>query len=127
LNRTSWSGDGGEDPDDELHCDLETRPTNTGIIPLLDEGTAQDFTIAPGSAETMAQHFHDGLAVARARACRQAGNDARCAICGDPYPAAHLVRLGFNDPAALCPACPFDGDLLGRVYPEQTAYTALRI
>jgi hypothetical protein len=119
---TSGFGEGDDDPDDELHYDLTTPPDITGIIPLLDEGTAQDFTIAPGPGEAMAQQFHGGLAAARERASRQVVDDAHCAICGDAYPAGHLVRLGFNDPAALCPACPFDGDLLRNVYPEQTAW-----
>jgi hypothetical protein len=119
---STWSGAGDDDPDDELHYDLAAPPDITGMIPLLDEGTAQDFTIAPGSAETMAQQFHDGLGAARERAARRAVDDASCAICGDAYPAGQLVQLGFHDPVVVCPACPFDGDLIRDLYPEQTAW-----
>ena len=47
----------------------------------------------------------------RARAVAKAVNRARCAVCGDAYPRAHLMAAAGKEELPLCPVCAFDGDV----------------
>ncbi|TWD17726.1 hypothetical protein FB570_111339 [Streptomyces sp. T12] len=62
-------------------------------------------------------------AVARARESEIAKlvNDAQCAICGDSYPARHLLTPTMAQELTVCP-CVFDGDRFGGYDPVRLAH-----
>lgn len=69
-----------------------------------------------------------GEELGRARAAKVAAlaNDAKCSLCGDSYPAAHLLPATEHDRLVLCPFCVFDGDILGG-HPLRLAYLIDRL
>jgi len=62
----------------------------------------------------------------RARAVAKATNQARCAVCGDAYPRAHLLAAAGDEALPLCPVCAFDGDVLVAIG-HVTAYLTYQI
>lgn len=65
--------------------------------------------------------FADVLATGRAAVISGLQNRNRCAICGDQYPAVHLLPPTEEDQLRVCPSCVFDGDLMADAAPEQIA------
>jgi hypothetical protein len=99
----------------------------TGLAPT-GWATVDDFDfsdIATTPAPDLARSIDRELAQARARRTAQAAEEADtgCAICGDRYPADHLIT---NSPAEgadpVCPACIFDGDLPFRTHVPHLAF-----
>jgi len=113
------------DPDDPGQADLSVAPTVTFNAPAA-VGLAGEFVSVevPGDqaparvVEQVSRH----LAQARAKAVAAAGSDAQCALCGEDYPAAYLLRPSVADELAVCPACAFDGDLMVGAFPQRLAY-----
>lgn len=67
------------------------------------------------------------LATARANAIAAAIADSACAICGEHYPAAHLLRPTTADEVRVCPACVFDDNLWMEAFPQRLAYEIDRL
>jgi hypothetical protein len=102
---------GPEDPDDEAFVDVTVPPTIGLTAPLdvvQDEPSAQlEGTLAAADVVRRASEL---LAGGRADAIRRKRADTDCPICGDRYPAEHLLSPADHG-LAVCPACVFDGDL----------------
>jgi hypothetical protein len=67
------------------------------------------------------------LATARANAIAAAIVDSACAICGESYPAAHLLRPTTANEVTVCPTCVFDDDLWMEAFPQRLAYEIDRL
>jgi hypothetical protein len=104
------------DPDDGDRLDLSQPPRVEMGAPLIEEGfevhseVNGDRPVAEMLAE-MVRMVTDG----RARAVAELADHRACAICGDLYPAEHLLAAAGSDRLLLCPACAFDGDVFQTV------------
>ncbi|MGW1362937.1 hypothetical protein ACWCQP_36715 [Streptomyces chartreusis] len=112
------------DPDDPDYYDLTTVPELTFIAPKspIANGEAMALTL-PGTTPLADVVRAVGEELGRARAAKAGAlvTDAQCALCGDRYPAAHLLPATDRDHLALCPFCVFDGDVLS-VHPWRLAH-----
>jgi hypothetical protein len=108
---SSFGGD-DPDPDDGTRLDLSQPPQVQMAAPLTPTGF-EAHTEITGDRPTreviaeLARMLTDG----RARAVAKAVNRARCAVCGDAYPRAHLMAAAGKEELPLCPVCAFDGDV----------------
>lgn len=105
--------DGPDDPDDAAGFDVRQPPRIRLAAPLAPEhGDQQVETVLPGTAEPrqVVAAARDMLATGRSRILKAASNDTECAVCGDAYPADHL--MGPTTPAhQSCPTCVFDEEI----------------
>ncbi|WP_332758411.1 hypothetical protein [Streptomyces sp. MT206] len=112
------------DPDDPDHYDLTTVPELTLITPKIpiNSGEAMVLTL-PGTTPLTDIVHTVGEELGRARASKvdELVNNAQCSLCGDRYPAAHLLPATEHDRLLHCPFCVFDGDTLGG-HPLRLAY-----
>lgn len=127
---TTWEDTGEAHPDDPDAFDV-TAPLRVCLwTPLITDYRAElgrvggvDAHEIPPAGRTVADLVADIdqiVAAARRRERADTPNDARCGICGDPYPHAALFEPTHSQ-VAVCPCCAFDGDLFGPC-PEQLAY-----
>ncbi|AVZ71070.1 hypothetical protein SLUN_01185 [Streptomyces lunaelactis] len=102
---------GSRDPDDPDEADLQDVPE---VSFCTGSQTRPVSVTVPGTEEpaAMVQRLGAALADGRAREIALLVNDSACAICGDPYPARHLLRTPVAEQMRVCPACVFDGELL---------------
>jgi hypothetical protein len=105
-------GGNDPDPDDGSSLDLSRPPHIEMAAPLIPTGIEAHSEIA-GDQPTADVITEVGrmLTDGRARAVRQAANQADCAVCGDSYPRSHLMAAAGKDELPLCPVCAFDGDV----------------
>lgn len=124
------ASDGDADPDDPDHHDLTTVPELTFITPKIPGINAPEAMVLtlPGTTPLADIVRTVGEELGRARAAKVAAlaNDAKCSLCGDSYPAAHLLPATEHDRLVLCPFCVFDGDILGS-HPLRLAYLIDRL
>ncbi|ARZ72601.1 hypothetical protein SMD11_7025 [Streptomyces albireticuli] len=116
--------DSEADPDDPDHYDLTTVPELTFITPRIPINSGEAMVLAlPGTTPPadIVSKVREELACTRAAKVRELVNDAECSLCGDRYPAAHLLPATESDRLLLCPFCVFDGDILGG-HPLRLAY-----
>ncbi|MFF9496544.1 hypothetical protein [Streptomyces flaveolus] len=120
---------GGDDedahPDDAEHHDLTAPPAFTFIAPPISINTGEAMVVeVPGDTPASQLVSQVSAAVAKARAGEIAKlvDDAPCAVCGDPYPARHLLAPTAAREVTVCPSCVFDGDLFGAYDPVHLAY-----
>ncbi|GGU40824.1 hypothetical protein [Streptomyces violascens] len=102
-------------PDDPDHNDLTVVPELTFITPKIPHTREAMVLELPGTtpdAEIVAT-VCDELGRARAAEVGKLVNKAACSLCGDRYPAGHLLPPTQSDKLLLCPFCVFDGDILG--------------
>jgi hypothetical protein len=115
LSRPGGS-DTEADPDDPDHYDLTAVPELTFITPRIPINTGEAMALTlPGTTPLADIVRTVGEELGRARAAKVGAlvNDAKCSLCGDSYPAAHLLPATEHDRLVLCPFCVFDGDILG--------------
>lgn len=114
-----------EDPDDPDGYDIATPPTIHVSAPMaIDHGGPDvvDHLLVAGTGAVDAVDIIAGLlGRARARRLQMLVDDTGCGICGDSYPAAHLLQPQRRVPP-VCPACVFDGDILARTDVAWLAY-----
>lgn len=114
---------GGEDPDDDALFDLRNPPQVNVHVPHDLEGfgaTWQEFSGASPAA-TLAGQISAMVGRCRSEAVAAIDCDDACAMCGDRYPAPHLLHPAAEPDIVVCPACAFDGDM---VFAPATAYLA---
>ncbi|MDQ6798440.1 MAG: hypothetical protein M3011_10575, partial [Actinomycetota bacterium] len=108
------SSTGDEDPDDDGEFDLSAPLQFHMSAPQLPETGHAGFDevlTAPMSALAVADALAGFLGDAFRAGTAMARDTAKCAICGDRFPAAHLLVPSGQDDSRVCPACIFDGDL----------------
>ncbi|MFJ6686296.1 hypothetical protein [Streptomyces werraensis] len=118
---TNWDAH----PDDAERHDLTITPEFTFTAPLISINTGEAMVRkVPGDTPPPELVSQVSAAVARARGHEIAKlvDDAQCAICGDRYPARHLLAPTAAQEVAVCPSCVFDGDLFGTYDPVRLAY-----
>lgn len=115
------------DPDDADRLDVSQPPLVAMAAPLSPEGF-EVHCETPGSRpiHQIIGELTRMLTEGRAHAVAQARNDARCTVCGDSYPAAHLLAAAGDERLPLCPVCAFDGDVFVTGN-QATAYLAYQI
>ncbi|GAA2639286.1 hypothetical protein GCM10010425_49110 [Streptomyces spororaveus] len=124
LSRPGGGSDLDADPDDPDHYDLTTVPELTFIAPRIPINTGEAMVLTLPATTPLADIVHTvGAELARARATKADAlvNAAQCSLCGDKYPAAHLLPATESDRLLLCPFCVFDGDIL-HSHPLRLAY-----
>ena len=84
-------------------------------------------TTATATACDFVRRAGQELAAGRARAIAAQRDDAECGICGDAYPARHLLDPTASSDLQVCVSCCFDGDLLPRALPENLIYRLDRL
>jgi len=115
------------DPDDGDRLDLSQPPRVQMAAPLTpNEFEAHTEITGDHPTNEVIDELDRMLTDGRARAVAQAGNRARCSVCGDAYPRAHLLAATGKDELALCPACAFDGDVFLTAY-HASAYLAYQL
>ncbi|MFI6688362.1 hypothetical protein [Streptomyces sp. NPDC050485] len=103
-------------PDDPDHYDLTAVPELTLITPKIPINTGEAMVLRlPGTmpAADVVRAVREELTRTRAAKVGELVNNAACSLCGDRYPAAHLLPSTDSDRLVLCPFCVFDGDILG--------------
>ncbi len=112
-----------DDPDDPS-LDLHHPPTVEASAPLIETGPRAVELALDGAlpATDLVCAIHDATGTARATAVAAVTDDDECRICGDPYPAAHLLDPSGDGDLPVCPACVFDGDLTQPPVPGLLAY-----
>jgi hypothetical protein len=116
-----WDSDAH--PDDPDHYDLTTVPQLTFITPKIPHTRESMVLKLPGTTPDaeLVRTVREELARARATQVGKLADNAACSLCGDRYPAAHLLPSTESDRLLLCPFCVFDGDILGS-HPLRLAY-----
>lgn len=103
LTRPGANGD--VDPDDPDHHDLTTVPELTFItpkIPGIDGPEAMVLTLAGTTPlADIVRTVREELGRARAAKVAALVNGAKCSLCGDSYPAAHLLPTTEHDRLVL--------------------------
>lgn len=102
-----------DDPDpDDSRLDLSRPPRIAMVAPPNADGPEAHREIAGDRppVEVVAE-LGRMLTGGRAQAIRRATSRAACTVCGDAYPAAHLLAAAGGEELPLCPACAFDGDV----------------
>ena len=84
-------------------------------------------TTATATACDFVRRAGQELAAGRARAIAAQRDDAECGICGDAYPARHLLDPTASSDLQVCVSCCFDGDLPPRALPEKLIYRLDRL
>ncbi|WP_030237530.1 hypothetical protein [Streptomyces sp. NRRL S-350] len=118
------------DPDDGDQVDLTIVPEFTFIAPRisLNSGEAMVHRVPATTSPTdLVTEVSAALAQAREREIAKLTDHAACTICGDHYPARHLLAPTAKDELTVCPACVFDGDLLARAHPTRLAFEIDRL
>ncbi|MFF9786280.1 hypothetical protein [Streptomyces nigrescens] len=123
LSRPGWRHSEA-DPDDPDQYDLTAVPELTFITPKIPINTGEAMVLElPGNTPVadIISKVREELAGARAAKVSKLVNNAECSLCGDRYPATHLLPTTESDRLVLCPFCVFDGDILGS-HPLRLAY-----
>jgi hypothetical protein len=107
----SFGGD-DPDPDDCSRLDL-SRPPRIEMVAAPGPTGVEAHSEIVGDRPTADVITEVGrmLTAGRARAVRQAVNQAACTVCGDAYPRTHLLAAAGKAELPLCPVCAFDGDV----------------
>ncbi|MFE5974310.1 hypothetical protein ACFQ64_19375 [Streptomyces sp. NPDC056460] len=112
------------DPDDPYHHDLTVVPEVCFISPRIPINSGEKMVVRlPGTTAgpDLVAKVSKELGRARGSETAKLVNDSACALCGDRYPAAHLLPATDSDRLLLCPWCVFDGDILD-VHPLRLAF-----
>ncbi|MBM0277014.1 hypothetical protein [Micromonospora tarensis] len=101
------------DPDDETRLDL-SRPPMVDMAAPLTPTTYEAYSQISGDRpiRDVIAELDRMITDARAHAMAMATNRARCVVCDDAYPQAHLLAAAGDEELLLCPVCAFDGDVL---------------
>jgi len=112
ANQVTVSGGDAPDPDDGTRLDLSQPPRVEMAAPLAPTGFEAHTQISGDRPiRELVAELDRMLTDGRARAVAKAANQARCAVCGDAYPRAHLLAAAGDEELPLCPVCAFDGDV----------------
>jgi len=118
-----------EDPDNPEQYDLAT-PLDVHVSAPLDlrGGVGQIDTelAATGGPAAIVDEIGHLLGQTRAAGMGALRDDTPCAICGDRYPGHHLLAPVYDAPR-VCPACVFDGDLMGETHVVYLAHQLDRL
>lgn len=113
------------DPDDADRHDLTVAPEFTFIAPRISINSGEAMVLKQsGSANPaeLVKAVSASLATARRQEIGKRADDDSCAICGDNYPADHLLSPTSTETLTVCPSCVFDGDLFADADPASLAF-----